>query len=52
MGLQHWLTVGVVALAASAQLAFAQAAAKLPHVRVLATGGTISGAQAKPGDSG
>jgi L-asparaginase len=42
----------LVALTASAQLAFAQAAAKLPHVRVLATGGTIAGAQAKPGDYG
>jgi L-asparaginase len=52
MGFQHRLGVGIVALAAGAQLAFAQGANELPHVRVLATGGTIAGAQAKPGDYG
>jgi L-asparaginase len=47
------LSVIVLALSfAGPGNAIAQDAAKLPHVRVLATGGTIAGAQAKPGDYG
>jgi L-asparaginase len=46
------LIIGLAALAATSGLAFSVQAADLPKVKVLATGGTIAGAQASATDYG
>jgi len=49
---RHRVSIALVASLAVASLALAETAPKLPRVRVLATGGTIAGAQASAGDYG
>jgi L-asparaginase len=52
MRVRRWIGVWAVAVALVAGASLAAAQAKLPRVRVLATGGTIAGAQAAAGEYG